>query len=147
MKFETIKGRSLYSMLAIPVGAPALTGCGANYSGDGNEFVVHGRVTDPGSHSLRAKIYHIESARGEADDWFELNHEHQLHDNCNCHGFWNSNKKFGTVYDLQGYEVEPSQVAIGACVRFYGRIRANSEGKTSSTRPVYETVNIERCET
>lgn len=145
MRIEALRGRNLYQMLAIPMGALALSGCGPNYSGAGNEFVVYGKVTDPGKHSLKAEIHAIEGAQGEAEEWFKLGNVHQLHDNCDCQGLWNSNKTLGIVYDRRGYEIEPSDVAIGACVRFEGRIRADSEGKYSDNRPVYETAQVEQC--
>ena len=144
MQFETFR-RKLPYFLAIPVGAFALAGCGANYSGNGNEFVVDGKVTDPGHHSLKARIYMVEEANGEADDWFKPGTVHQIHDNCNCHGWDASNKRYGTVYGLNGQELNPSEVAIGACVEFEGKIRADQEGKVTEDRPVYDVAKVEQC--
>jgi hypothetical protein len=145
MTHEKLKRSKLPPLLAIPAGAMALAGCGANYSGEGNEFIIHGKVTDPGKHSLKANIYEIDIADGEADGWFKIGTKHQIHDNCDCHGFWSSNKKYGVVYNLQGYETSPSQVAVGACVRFDGKIRADQEGKTTDDRPVYDVAQVEEC--
>lgn len=148
MQFETIKRSRLPLLLAIPAGALALTGCsGPNYSGAGNEFVVHGKVTDPGKHSLKANIYRVDEANGDAEGWFKPNSNHQIHDNCDCdEGGWSvDNIKVGDVYGQNGNVIPPSEVAIGACVKFTGRIRANYEGKTQPERPVYEYAQEETC--
>lgn len=144
MQFERLKSRAYYA-LALPVGALALAGCGPNYSGAGNDFVVHGKVTDPGRHSIKARIFEVDQADGAADGWFKLGSVHQLHDNCDCHGFWSDNKKYGVVYDRQSNEIEPQAVAVGACVEFDGRIRANQEGKYTEDRPVYDVAQVEAC--
>jgi len=145
MHFEQLKSRAYY-LLALPAGALALSGCaGPNYSGNGNEFIVHGKVTDPGKHSIKARIYEVDEAYGEADGWFKPDTVHQLHDNCDCHGFWSSNKKYGVVYSNNGYEISPNYVAVGACVRFEGKMRANQEGKMTEDRPVYDNAQVETC--
>jgi len=144
MQFEKFLSKK-FALLAIPVGALALAGCGPNYSGNGNEFVVQGKVTDPGKHSLKAEILEVDKASGQATHWFKINHIHQLHDNCDCHGWGHSNKRYGHVYDLQNYEISSSEVAIGACVRFEGKIKADSNGKTSEDRPVYDVAQVEDC--
>jgi hypothetical protein len=129
---------------AAGVGMLGLAGC-ANYSGNGNEFMVEGQVTDPGEHSLKARITTIEYEHGEAEGWFEVGHIHQLHDNCDCHGALSSNKRYGTVLSVEGYPIQPSDVSVGACIRFIGRIRADHEGKTYHNRPVYNEAQVEQC--
>ncbi len=126
--------------------ALAVSGCsGPNYSGEGNEFVVRGKVTDTGKQSVRAKIYQIDSTDGDATDWFSVGETEHLHDNCDCHGFWKSRKKYGTITEAGLVEISPSDVAIGSCIVFTGKIRSNAEGKTYDDRPVYEMANIIPC--
>ncbi len=122
----------------------ALAGC-TNYSGEGNEFDVHGKVIDAGKQSLTVKLQSVESAQGDASDWFKVGEEHQLHDNCDCHGFWRGRKQYGQAYAETGEKIEPSEVAIGSCVEFFGKIRTDSDGKFTSERPVYDRAEVEPC--
>jgi len=144
---EFLKPRRVALSIALGLGGLMTAGCsGTNYSGEGNEFVVSGQVTDPGNESLKAVIYEINETHGEAETWFEVGNEHQLHDNCNCHGFWAGNKQYGEVRNEEGQVIEPSTVAIDACVEFTGAIRRYNHGKTYTERPVYETAQIIPCE-
>lgn len=121
--------------------------CGPNYSGEGNEFTVDGTVTTAGHHSLTADIYSVKKEEGQAEGWFENGISHQIHDNCDCGGgFWNGHIEVGRVLDLQGQEISPFQVAVGACVEFEGKIRADQEGKTHEDRPVYDLAQEIPCE-
>lgn len=144
---EKIKYKKSFAAAAIMgAGALLVAGCGPNYSGDGNEFKVEGQVTDPGDHSLKARIFQIDEAYGQAEDWFSLDHVHQLHDNCYCDGgFTQDMEKVGEVQSRKGDEISPQQVAIGSCVVFIGRIRASKSGKYSHDRPVYELARVEDC--
>lgn len=140
--------KSAYIVGAV-AGIVALSGC-SNYSGEGNEFVVVGQVTDPGEESLKADITKIIETNGDADGWFKIGHEHQLHDNCDCDdGFFRSNITVGKVLDFSGAEIEPDSVLEGACIVFEGTIRDDltSNGKTSygKPRPVYNTAQIVEC--
>ena len=144
MQFETLRSR-LPMLLALPAGALALSGCLPNYSGNGNEFVVHGKVVHPGNHSITAQIFEVDEANGQANGWFKLDTVHQLHDNCNCHGALNLNKRYGTVYDMAGHSISPSSVAVGDCIQFDGKIRADQEGKISYDRPVFDVAQEEKC--
>lgn len=131
------------ALLAAGLGLFAV-GC-ANYSGDGNNFVVKGKVTDVGRQSIGVDIYDIEETHGDANGWFEDGVDHILHDNCDCHGFWNGRKKYGHVEDFDGNEIELSQVQEGSCVEFTGKIRSDQEGKTYDNRPVYDVAQIVPC--
>ncbi len=140
-----VRSRSVQAALA---GALALTllGCGnTSASGEGDEFVVQGRVTDPGEKSLKATIYEIDETHDAAEGWFEIGKEHQIHDNCDCDGTWSKRKQYGTAYDMNGKVIEPSNVAVGACVVFSGSIRKDQEGKYTDDRPVYVTAQVIPC--
>lgn len=139
-----IDRRVILTVLALGAGGAALTGC-ADYSGEGNKFVVGGQVTNAGEQSLQAEIYDIVSTHGRADGWFELGEKHRIHDNCNCHGAWNGNKQYGEVRDFDGNVIEPSAVPLGACVEFDGKIKSNQEGKTWDDRPVFEIAQEIHC--
>lgn len=145
-KFNSlVRSRGVQAALA---GALALTllGCGnTSASGEGDEFVVQGRVTDPGEKSLKAAIYEIGETHDAADGWFEIGKEHQIHDNCDCDGFWMNRKQFGEVIDANGKSITPSDVAVGSCVVFSGSIRKNQEGKYTDDRPVYVTAQVIPC--
>jgi hypothetical protein len=137
-------GAIVFSVAALSM----VTACGPNYSGEGNDFTVDGTVTTAGSRSLTADIYGIKKEEGQAKGWFEDGVSHQIHDNCDCDSdFWTSNIKVGRVLDLQGQEIEPFQVAVGACVEFEGKIRADQEGKYHHDRPVYDVAQEIPCET
>ena len=125
-----------------------LTGCGTgpNYSGDGNDFMVDGKVDHAGKQSLTVRVYDVEEDRGRANGWFDDDGLHQIHDNCNCHGVWNGNKKYGHVLSLSGAEISPSDVPEGACVAFTGKIRSNHVGKTWDDRPVYDLAKVVLCQ-
>lgn len=124
----------------------AVAGCGPNYSGEGNDFKVDGKVTTAGHRSLTVDVYDIKKEEGDAKGWFEDGVSHQIHDNCNCSGnFWNDNETVGRVLDMQGHEVSPSSIAVGTCVEFDGRIRANQEGKYHYDRPVYNVAQEIPC--
>lgn len=148
MNFNKLRNSRHYMYFAVPAGVLAFigAGCGPNYSGNGNEFVVHGQVTDPGHHSLKARILEIDEAFGEADGWFKIGKVHQLHDNCDCHGFFDTNHRYGEVYDTYEQPISPSDVSVGACVKFVGKIRSNAEGKSWDDRPVYDTAEVEDCD-
>lgn len=139
--------RNRYVQAALAGGlALTLLGCGnTSASGEGDEFIVRGQVTDPGERSLKAEIYQIDETNDAANDWFELGNEHQIHDNCDCDGTWMKRKQFGTVYDTSGKAIEPADVAIGSCVIFEGSIRKNQEGKYTDDRPVYVTAQVVPC--
>lgn len=132
--------------LVLGLGATVLTGC-ANYSGDGNEFVVRGTVTEAGNESLKARITQVSEANGDAAGWFGVGNEHRLHDNCDCHGTWHGRKQYGIVLNLSGLEIEPSEVDPGACMEFSGKIRSDREGKTYNERPVYDIAQQVSCQT
>lgn len=132
--------------LALALGLGAVAVSCANYSGEGNEFSVSGQVTNAGKQSLKAEIYDIGVTHGDAHNWFEIGHEHRLHDNCDCHGTWTGRKQYGIVLDLKGGEIEPSQVAVGSCVEFTGKIRSDNEGKYHTDRPVYDIAQLVRCD-
>jgi len=127
--------------------AVSLTGCGPNYSGYGNSFVVRGVVTDPGQQSLKANIYEVKKEEGDARGWFDDEANHQIHDNCTCaDGGWIvDNKTVGRAVDLNGNEVPPFQVPIGACVEFTGKIRDDKQGKNNYERPVYDLAREIPC--
>lgn len=133
--------RSVALVSALALGA---VGC-YNYSGEGNEFTVYGEVTDPGEESLKVRVTGIEEANGEADGWFKIGAEHQLHDNCNCHGAFKANEQTGFVYDGNEAVIEPSSVMAGKCVVVTGAIRNHKVGKYTHERPVYETVYVSPC--
>lgn len=144
---EFLKARPIGIGLVLGLGGLMTVGCtDPNYSGEGYEFVVEGQVTDPGKESLKAEIYEIRDVNGMADGWFSIGNTHQLHDNCDCHGMWRGEKQYGEVRTEDGEVIEPSDVAIGACVAFTGAIRANNEGKTWTERPVYEVAQIVPCD-
>lgn len=140
------KRRRSRGVILLSMAAFGLTACGPNYSGEGNDFRVDGRVTTAGHRSLTVDVYNIKKEEGEANGWFEDGVSHQIHDNCNCSSdFWTSNEKVGHVLNLQGEEVEPFQVPLGTCVEFEGKIRANQEGKYHHDRPVYELAQEIPC--
>ncbi len=145
MQLEKLSKRRIPLVSALAAGGLMLAACGPNYSGDGNDFVVQGKVTDPGAHSLKARIFEVDDADGSADGWFHVGTVHQLHDNCNCHGWLSSNKRYGEVLNVHGDQISPTDVAVGACVIFTGKIRANQVGKNYKNRPVYETAQVEQC--
>lgn len=147
-KMPNKSARRARGILMVAVASVGLTACSDyNFSGKGNEFVVRGVVTDPGHHSLKATIYEIDKAEGDAQGWFDDKAVHQIHDNCNCNpdSFWNENVKAGRTLDLNGNEIQPFSVPIGACVEFDGKIREHHEGKTYDQRPVYDVARQIRC--
>lgn len=142
---ERLKNRNILraTACALALGFAAV-GC-ANYSGNGNEFTVKGRVTDPGKQSLQVDIYEISETNGDADGWFEDGVSHRIHDNCDCHGTWSGRKQYGRVISNEGRQITPSEVSVGSCVEFEGKIRSDNEGKTYTDRPVYDTATVIAC--
>lgn len=124
-----------------------VTGCDSfspNYSGSGNEFNVTGVVTDTGDQSISVEVFDILLANGKADGWFDEG-SHRFHDNCDCDSGWmHGRMDVGTAF-IDGVEVEPSEIPVGACVNFVGTIRADKEGKSHNYRPVYETATVVDC--
>ena len=131
--------------LASLVGLFAVGCSSSNYSGEGNEFKVKGEVTYVGRQSIGADIYEIEETSGDANGWFEDGEYHVLHDNCDCHGFWNGRKQYGEVKNIEGSDTEIAEVIVGSCVEFTGKIRSDAEGKTYDDRPVYDLAQIIHC--
>lgn len=142
---ERLKNKNILraTACALALGIAAV-GC-ANYSGNGNEFTVKGRVTDPGKQSLKVDIYEIDQTSGRANGWFEDGVSHRIHDNCDCHGAWTGRKQYGHVISNEGQEISPAEVTVGSCVEFEGKIRSNQEGKTHNDRPVYDTATVIAC--
>lgn len=110
-------------------------------SAEGDEFSVHMRSTDIGKQSIKGEITEIDYDH----DWFTLGNVHQIHDNCDCHGTWNGHKKYGTVLDHDGEEIQLDDLEVGQCLHLTGRIRADQEGKYYYDRPVYDTAQREPC--
>ncbi len=129
--------------LAVLLGVAAM-GC-ANYSGDGNEFEVEGKVTKASEQSLTVDIYEIGETHGDANGWFEDGVSHKIHDNCECHGAWSGRKQYGEVRDYEGGVINPDEVAVGACVEVVGKIRSDKEGKSYTNRPVYDVAQLVPC--
>jgi len=126
-------------------GLLTLAGC-ANFTGEGNEFSVKGRVTDAGSQSLEIETTDIFSTNGDADDWFEVGEDNRLHDNCDCHGFWHGRKKYGTVYNIDGAVIDTSDVPLDSCVIFEGSVRDDSDGKYTHERAVFTEAHVVYCD-
>jgi hypothetical protein len=105
-----IRGRIHWQAAALAVSI-ALVGC-ADYSGEGDEFRVRGEVVEAGDESLKVRISGIDYTYGRAEDWFELDAVHQLHDNCECHGFWSGKRTYGIVYDENNDIIEPDEVPL-----------------------------------
>lgn len=142
---ERQTNKNIIRTLACAVGLGFVAvGC-ANYSGSGNEFTVKGRVTGTGESSLEVDVYEIDQTSGRANGWFEDGVSHRLHDNCDCHGFWSGRKQYGQVISNEGRLISPSDVTIGSCVEFDGKIRSNQEGKSHDDRPVYDTATEIAC--
>ena len=126
----------------------AAVGCSIedpNYSGEGNDFMVKGEITDVGKQSIEAEVMEVISATGEASEWFEAEEEDRFHDNCNCHGMWKGNKKFGLVENYQGAEMQLSDLQAGECVEISGKIRSSKVGDDWDDRPVFEVVRQVLC--
>ena len=119
-------------------------GC-ANPSGEGNEFVVTGEVTHVGTQSIGADIFEIDETNGDANGWFEDGTYHVIHDNCDCHGFWSGRKQYGHVENFDGETIDISEVVVGECIEFTGKIRSDNDGKYTSERPVYEVAQVVPC--
>lgn len=142
-RLRIFERRPVQAALGILMGATALSACGQyNYSGEGNEFSVTGVVLDAGDQSLKIDVEEVDYVNGWSKGWMDDMDGHRVHDNCDCHGTWTGRKQYGEVYDLDGEVIEPSEVAVGACVHMVGAIRTDSDGKTSHRRPVYETAQI-----
>lgn len=142
---ERLRSRNVLRTSALAVSMLFGAAACANYSGNGNEFVVRGEITEVGEQSLAADIYEIEETHGEADGWFEDGTSHRIHDNCDCHGAWSGRKTYGVVLDNAGEEIDISELQEGQCVEFTGKIRSNKEGKSHSDRPVFDTAQIVPC--
>lgn len=121
-----------------------LAGCGAA----GSEFEVFGRVDHGGDRSITLVVDH--TAVDEAD-WFEDGNTHQIHDNSNDHGAFDSNHTYGHLFDRFGNEIRERDLESQDCVRLIGQIRhhytGSGETRSSSERPVYETGFVVSCET
>lgn len=125
-----------------------LGACGewtADYTGEGNRFTVEMSIVEVGSQSVRGEILRIDEANGRADGWFKIDNTHRIHDNCDCHGFWRSRKKYGRVFDNSGQEITLDDLTGNECLRLEGRIRSNSEGKTWDDRPVFDNATVQPC--
>jgi hypothetical protein len=131
----------------LAVGLLSVLGLSAceTYDPDNNTFEVVGKVTDPGKESLKVNITEIGHTKGKANGWFKVGNEHQIHDNCNCHGSWNSKKQYGVVLSYSGLEMNPNDVDQGSCVEFQGKIRDIQSDDDTEYRPVYDVAQIVDC--
>ena len=122
-----------------------LSGCTSrNFSGEGNEFVVDGKVRHGGDQSITIDVYSILKEEGDAKGWFEDGDKHQVHDNCKCGGGWDTEKTYGKVYNAENVEIEPSELREGQCVELTGSIH-DTHGKYNDPRPVYDTAEVIPC--
>jgi hypothetical protein len=128
----------------LAVGLLSVLGLSAceTYDPDNNTFEVVGKVTDPGKESLKVNITEIGQTEGKANGWFKVGNEHQIHDNCNCYGSWNSNKQYGVVLSYYGLEMNPNDVDQGSCVELRGKIRDIQSDDNTEYRPVYDVAQI-----
>src|SRR5688572_29037342 len=86
----------------------ALAACSA----EGDDFTVHMDVKKVGDQSVTGEITRIDRDHG----WFTLGNTHQIHDNCDCHGFWNNRKTYGTVLDYHGNTISLDDLDDRTCL-------------------------------
>lgn len=153
----------------ISLGALSLAGCAEehyNYEGAGNEFVVHGPVSDvedDGTIHINEQQIVVDEVYGEATDWFkDGNGQNVFSDNFNFEPYFYENSdsglftcgekqvEVGRVLNRNGQEISPQDLQPGTEVTIHGSIRDSrklkSYGKTMLCRseeyPVFDTVRI-----
>lgn len=146
---ERIDKKSFALALVVGLGASACAG----YNPDDNEFTVSGVVADVGKQSLKIEITDIQILEGNSGDMLALGDTEQIHDNCDCHGFLETNKKYGKIIDYYGVEMAIDRVDPGSCVQVIGKIRQytetdddfDSNSTETKKRAVYDTAQIIDC--
>lgn len=142
--FNFLSRKNIPAVLAVALGSFAVAGC-TNPEGTGNDFHLRGKIENVGEQSITVRTKQILQEDGESEDWFSVGDHNQLHDNCDCHGIFNSRKQYGSVYALGGTPSELSSLKEGQCVDAIGKVRDDDDGKTYHTRAVFDKVTVIDC--
>jgi hypothetical protein len=142
MKIEAL--RLAPFAVAACAGALAMSGCGENLSGKGNEFVIEGEVVKAGHNSVRLGHITVIDAQGKAEGWFDDGKTHKIHDNYRTCNFW-GNLDWHVVGDeaaIEGRAETLQDVKTGESVRLTGKIRDSyndcGDDEETETRPVFD---------
>ena len=139
---ERLNLRRLIPVAVLCAGALAVAGCGEDYDGNGNEFLIGAKIEHVGEHSVDVDHITVESAHGKATAWFEKSAEHQIHNNYRSCSWGLDMHTVGQVVDSEGQKIDLDEVHKGDTVEIQGKIRDShsSCGKYShyDDRPVFD---------